>query len=282
MAAQKNDGTAKAWWVNLGQRVLTAAVIVPLLLWLLYGAPKWGFLLLALFAAALASLELSQMTLGGSKLLRAWGLVATVGWMALVVFGGEGPMLLAGSIGLVAGAQLAVLVAPHPLERASAKMAWSAAGPLYLGTLLGCIALLHAQQWGGSWVVLSMMLAWFGDTGGYFAGRFFGQHKLYPAVSPKKTIEGSLGAIGGSLLGVLLAHFWYLRDLPLLEGLALGIVASVVGQAGDLVESLIKRSTGIKDSGNILPGHGGLLDRIDALLYTGATTWVYVAWIWSG
>ena len=87
------------------------------------------------------------------------------------------------------------------------------------------------------------MFAWFGDTGGYFAGRFLGKHKLYEAVSPKKTVEGAIGGLARRVVGALLAHFWFLRALPLAHGIALALVAGALGQAGDLGESLLKRSS---------------------------------------
>jgi phosphatidate cytidylyltransferase len=123
------------------------------------------------------------------------------------------------------------------------------------------------------------MFAWWGDTGGYFAGRYLGKHKLYEAVSPKKTIEGSVGGLAGSVLGALCAHFWYLPSISLAHAIPLSLVAGAFGQAGDLGESLIKRSTGVKDSGQIVPGHGGILDRVDALLLTSAVVFLYTLWI---
>ncbi|HVR20288.1 MAG TPA: phosphatidate cytidylyltransferase, partial [Polyangiaceae bacterium] len=124
-------------------------------------------------------------------------------------------------------------------------------------------------------VLVTLMLAWFADTGGYFVGRFFGKTKLYEAVSPKKTREGLFGAMLGSLAGALLAHFTYLPSLGLPAALVLGLVAGPLGQLGDLVESLLKRSLGTKDSGGIIPGHGGILDRIDALLVLAPVVYLY-------
>jgi phosphatidate cytidylyltransferase len=120
-----------------------------------------------------------------------------------------------------------------------------------------------------------MMLAWFGDTGGYFGGRFFGRRKLSARISPNKTVEGLVGSVIASLCGGLAAHAWYLPELPLAHAVVLGVAVGALGQAGDLFESLIKRSVGAKDSGWIVPGHGGLLDRIDGLLFTSAGTWLY-------
>ena len=125
---------------------------------------------------------------------------------------------------------------------------------------------------------MTIMFAWFADTGGYFAGRFLGKHKLYEAVSPKKTVEGAIGGLAGSVRGAVLAHFWFLPSLELVPGIVLALVAGCLGQAGDLGESLLKRSFGVKDSGAIVPGHGGILDRVDALMLTAAVTFLYTLW----
>jgi len=134
-------------------------------------------------------------------------------------------------------------------------------------------------KWGASYIVMTLMFAWFSDTGGYFAGRFLGKHKLYEAVSPKKTVEGAFGGLAGSVVGGLLAHFWFLPVIPLEHVVPLALFAGALGQAGDLGESLLKRSTGVKDSGAIVPGHGGILDRIDALILTSTVVYLYTLWI---
>ena len=122
---------------------------------------------------------------------------------------------------------------------------------------------------------MAFMFAWFADTGGYFGGRFFGKHKLYEAVSPKKTVEGAIGGLVGAVIGALMASLGYLRVLPLSHTIPLALFAGALGEAGDLGESLIKRSMGVKDSGAIVPGHGGILDRADALIFTSVAVYAY-------
>jgi phosphatidate cytidylyltransferase len=156
----------------------------------------------------------------------------------------------------------------------------SSAGPLYLG-LLAFLALVRTvpNGQGPGYVLMTLMFAWMPDSAAYFAGRAFGRTKLYEAVSPKKTREGFVGGLLGGVVGALLAHFWYLPQIPLAHAVGLAVVCACVGQLGDLVESLLKRSTDIKDSGNILPGHGGLLDRIDGLLFVAPLVYLYALWL---
>jgi phosphatidate cytidylyltransferase len=156
--------------------------------------------------------------------------------------------------------------------------------PFYIGGLLCALALVRrdAGAVGPHYVFMCLTFAWLADTGGYFFGRFLGKRKLYEAVSPKKTRAGFVGALIGAEVGAALAHFVYLRSIPLAQALALGLVAGALGQFGDLVESLLKRSTGIKDSGSIVPGHGGMLDRIDALIIVAPIVYLYVLWVGVG
>jgi len=280
--AEGGDAKKKSRLGDLGARLLTAVVVVPLLLLLLYWAPKWGFLVLVGVATIVGAAELFHMTMPAHRAQQAWGVVASLGVAAVLLWQPSPALMVTAVLGLVAGGFLFGLFAPEPVESAGSRMGWLVAGPLYVGGTLAAIGLLHQRDNGGSWVVLTMMLAWFGDTGAYFAGRAFGKHKLYPRVSPKKTLEGAAGGLAGSVVGVLLAYFWYLPEIRpggLAPAIGLAIGAGALGQAGDLMESLVKRSTGVKDSGWIVPGHGGLLDRIDALMWTAAATWAYAWWV---
>jgi phosphatidate cytidylyltransferase len=261
---------------NLTLRLLTAAVVSPALLWALFMGPHWAFPAMAALVCLLGAVELFQMVAPSDKVTQTYGVLATLGVFSFA--GGVLPQ----SVGtgalviLVISAMLLTLLRAKPLETAASRMAWSIAGPIYLGGLFGVIAHLFQFRHGGEWVLLGMLTSFWSDTGGYFAGRTFGKHALSPVVSPKKTVEGSIGGLLGALVGGLLAHFWFLPSLPFVHAVLLSITAAAAGQAGDLCESLIKRSTGVKDSGTILPGHGGIMDRVDALLFSSATIWAYV------
>ncbi|MBX7194288.1 MAG: phosphatidate cytidylyltransferase [Sandaracinaceae bacterium] len=285
---------------NTLARLATAAVGIPILLWMLYWAPWWVFPAFCLLAIVRAAHELLRMTMVGTPLLYGWGLVASVSLalasLATLLAGTNLPEhgALFVALGVPEGGAYAValttlatitavtaisvllpLAHPEPNDRAGLRLAWLVAGPMYVGLLLAAIPGLFLVS-NGTWVVLSMALAWGSDTGAYFAGRFFGKHKLAPTISPAKTVEGAIGGLVASVFFAVIGSVFFLPDLPLLHAVPLAIVANVLGQAGDLVESLIKRSTGVKDSGSILPGHGGLLDRIDALLFTAVSCLVYV------
>jgi phosphatidate cytidylyltransferase len=262
---------------NLALRLVTAALLVPLLLYSLFLGPRWLFPCFTALVCGLSAIELFAMVAPEHRLIRGFGVAATM-VVEFQVAGLIDPKLAIVTTALVTiGALLVSLVRVEPMASAASRAAWSIAGPAYLGALFGLIALLFLRQHGGEWVLLAMICSFGSDTAGYFVGRSLGKRALYPAVSPKKTIEGALGGLSGGLLGGLLAHFWFLPELPLLDAIVLSLMAAAAGQAGDLCESLIKRSTGVKDSGTMLPGHGGFLDRVDALLFSSAVIYLYVS-----
>jgi phosphatidate cytidylyltransferase len=134
-------------------------------------------------------------------------------------------------------------------------------------------------QGGTAWVVLAFAVTWANDTFAYFAGMLFGKHQLYQKVSPKKTWEGFAGGAVGSVLGALVIRATLLQELSVPHAVLLGAGAAVLGPLGDFTESLLKRAAGVKDSGKVIPGHGGLLDRIDALLFVVPWVYLFVRWL---
>ncbi len=261
---------------NLALRLLTAGVWVPFLIYLLYWAPLWLFPAVAGTVCVLGARELFLMVAPDHLLLRLWGVLASSGVFALIGLDLPPRAYSLGIVALTSAGMLAALARPAPLEQAAARMGWALAGPLYLGSLFGAIVQLFRHPHGGSWVMLALLCGFLSDTGGYFVGRRFGRHPLAPLVSPKKTVEGSLGGLAAGLAGGLTAHFWFLPELGLPHAVGLSLIATGLGQAGDLCESLVKRSVGVKDSGTLLPGHGGILDRSDAMLFSAAAVWAYV------
>jgi phosphatidate cytidylyltransferase len=150
---------------------------------------------------------------------------------------------------------------------------------LYVGFPLGTVVSSRSLPAGESLVLFLAVVTWASDTGAYYAGTLWGKHLLLPSVSPKKTIEGLLGGLALAVSAALLAQWGFASQLSLSDALILGVLVTGMGLLGDLFESVIKRRTGVKDSGGILPGHGGMLDRLDSLLFTAPTFYYYVAYV---
>jgi phosphatidate cytidylyltransferase len=266
---------------NLLVRVLTALVGAPIILALLYLGPPSGFFVLTSLATLIGAWELFGMSHPTDAVSRGLGVVVTLVLGAVIYIFGTDARILVTALGVLPILALFVTLARlGDMQTAGLRAMALVFGPLYVGVPLALLAVMRrdAGADGPGYVVLSLVLAWLADTGGYFAGRFLGKHKLYEAVSPKKTVEGAVGGLVAVVIGACVASLWFVRSLPMLHGVVLALVAGAAGQAGDLGESLLKRSTGVKDSGAILPGHGGILDRIDALLVTGTVTYLYVLW----
>lgn len=265
---------------NLGVRLLTVGVLGPLLLWLLFGGPEWGWALLVTVAAGQAAYELLSMTHPLDRLSRSLGALLTSA-LTFATYLGQGDPRLSFTVLVAVVVTMALLPLARlgAIETAALRMLGGVAAPVYVGLTMGCLALLRLDTVGGPWwILLTLMIAWMGDTGGYVFGRIWGKTKLYEAVSPKKTVEGLVGSVVFSTGSAIAASLIYLDDLSLPHAIALGALGAFLGLLGDLTESLIKRSTGVKDSGAILPGHGGMFDRIDALLVVAAL--VYLDRLW--
>lgn len=266
---------------NLAVRLLTVALLGPLLLLLLFAGPVWGWALLLVVTAVIASREFLAMTHRDDP-SSAWIGALLTGALCASVYVGtrDARVLVSGVAAALVGLVVLPLVRLGNIETAALRL-WSGVGTAtYVGFGMASLALLRrdTQPDGARWVFLTLTIAWMGDTGGYTLGRLAGKTKLYEAVSPKKTWEGLFGSVlfaTGSAVG---ASLTYLPSLSLLHALGLGVFGALLGQTGDLAESLVKRSTGVKDSGALLPGHGGLLDRIDALLVVSALVYVHSLW----
>lgn len=267
---------------NLAIRLATAGVGVPVILALVYVAPPWAFYLLALAAALVGVGELLAMTHPNNRIAQGIG-IAVAAAASVAVYSGYRDMRVVLTVLLVVPilGPLVTLVRLGAIETAALRACALSFGPLFVALPLTVLAAMR-RAWpdsGSGLVLLSLGLAWFADSGAYFAGRFLGRHKLYEAVSPKKTLEGALGGLLSSLLWAVFGSVFFLRGyLPIAHAVPLALVAGVFGQAGDLGESLLKRSTGVKDSGAIIPGHGGILDRVDAVIATTVVVFLYALW----
>lgn len=244
-------------------RILTGVLLGPLVFWLFIDGPLWLRSVLLVLGALACLFELGAMALTRHRLDRAVLLLTgSAPLVGVALRGHDDPVDY--TLALL-GPAIPVLLRPLPIEAAASRLhaAWSAT--LYVSLPLVFAQLLASRP--EPWLVYVMTTVWAGDTFAYFAGRAFGRHPLHPLVSPKKTVEGAIGGLVGSGVGGVVTVL--LLDLPmgLPEALGLALLAGAVAQVGDLAESLLKRSAGVKDSGALLPGHGGMLDRIDGLLF---------------
>jgi phosphatidate cytidylyltransferase len=267
---------------NLALRLATAAVGLPIVIGVLYAAPPWGFYLIVLPAALVGVYELLAMTHPSDPVARGVGVVISLA-ASLAVYSQttDSRVLLTVFLLVPLAGPLVTLLRLGALETAAFRACALGFAPLFVAVPLTVLAVMRRTlgQTGAGAVLLALGLAWFADTGAYFAGRFLGRHKLYETVSPNKTVEGSVGGLVASIVWSLGASMSYLRgDLPPGHAVALGLVAGALGQAGDLAESVLKRSTGVKDSGAIVPGHGGILDRVDAVIVTTIAVFLYMRW----
>ena len=256
---------------NLFLRFLTAVVAVPLLILAIAWQEPYGVWAWVLIAQVAGLREWMNMTLPTDpKATRFLGVLAGVAYGNLLCWVPDGHVQMFGLFAVTALGLLYFLFAHGAIETVAARLSMWLAGILYAGVLIVPLLMFKTTpKLGGCFIYLCLTSAWVSDTGAYFAGRFLGPYipaKLWPAVSPKKTWIGSVGGLLGSLLALVVAKLWYLPQLSWVDVVAIAVPANILGQLGDLIESLIKRSVGVKDSGVLLPGHGGMLDRIDALL----------------
>jgi phosphatidate cytidylyltransferase len=262
---------------DLGPRLATAAVGLPLLLaGLLLGPPIVGVAIVAA-AALLGGAEFFRLlAAGGVAPLRGVGFVL----LAVIFVDVARPGAFPGSVWPLAVVALlaSALLRSRDIALAVPAGAGTLLGAAYLGGLGGCIAALRVLDPldEGAWrVLLLLAVVMSADTAAFFVGSTLGRRKLAPAVSPGKTVEGLLGGLAGGALGALAVRWAGLRGLPLAHAVGLGLGAAALGTVGDLAESLLKRWAGVKDSGRLFPGHGGMLDRLDSLLFAAPVLYYY-------
>jgi phosphatidate cytidylyltransferase len=263
---------------DLGRRVATAAVALPLLLaGLLLGPPILAVAIVAA-AALLGAIELfSLLSRGGIAPLRATGFVLLAMVFVEVARPGGG---LPGSAWPLALVVLlgSMLVRSRDIALAVPSGAATLLTAGYLGGLGGSIAALRVLaplEEGGWRMLLLLAIVMAADTAAFFVGSALGRHKLAPAISPGKTVEGMVGGLAGGVLGALAVRWTGLHSLPIAHAVGLGLLAAALGTVGDLAESLLKRWAGTKDSGALFPGHGGMLDRLDSLLFAAPVLYYY-------
>jgi phosphatidate cytidylyltransferase len=279
------------------KRLITAAVLIPVVLVLVFLGPRWQWLftLAVAVVAALAGWEYMDLSRRcGANPPRVATMTAL---LALFAVNFEWPDLTPALFGILGLGLLVYCTFFKPVQETIADASASIFCLLYTGLTLIALPTLRVQANGPSLVVFLLFVVWAGDSAAYYAGRAWGRHKMAPKLSPGKTWEGAIASVaGGVAIAAALVGLaslmqepansavlsWLERTFPsavlsypdeMWYWLVLAAIINVAGQIGDLAESALKRSAGVKDSGSLLPGHGGVLDRIDALLLAGPVLW---------
>ncbi len=273
----------------LRKRVITALWGIPLLTAIIWFGEPW-FTVLIIIWGILAVFEFYRLVAAAKvSPLTYFGLI----WTLLFILSRNSdllsslkphfdlnlltPLLLTSAVML----SLIWLLRRAQKERAFSGWAWTMAGILYVGWLLGYLVALRGLDDGRNWVFFALFTTFASDTAAFFTGRALGRHHLAPQISPGKTWEGTIGGI----IGAIIVSLFFVLTTPLTlhlnwgQARLLGISVSIVSQLGDLVESLFKRNMEAKDSGRLFPGHGGVLDRMDSIVFAGVVVYYYAIWI---
>lgn len=281
-------------------RILTACVLIPLVVALVWWGPPW---LLAAAAALVALLALLEFLHLGERLglrsFRKWTLLCaaglfyaqyTQGLTDIHPFGHGVSIVEVNAVGAISvatvllififGAAFIVLAMKRPLSESLPAIAIGSAGLLFVALPFSYLVRLdEMSQTGRALILFTLVLIWAGDTLAYFTGKAIGRFPMAPALSPKKTWEGAIANLVGSIVVAVGFSYWLQLDLGVL--VAIACCANVAGQIGDLLESAYKRAASVKDSGALLPGHGGVLDRIDSLILASPVVWAAYQWFAS-
>ncbi len=259
----------------LARRVLSAAVFIPLFLWVLYGAAVEVFFLFVLLLSAGAQREFTRMFERDGEGVYPWiGSLAGLGVTASFLVEGAAPLVLTVAV-------LVLLTAPLGDGRRPAwgPTALTLLGVCYVNWLLGYAIWLRRLPSGAEWIVFLLAVTWSGETAAYLVGSRIGRRPLAPSISPGKTLEGAAAQVLASLVAAGLISRAFFPGRPLAVGLLAGLLLGLVGQCGDLAESVLKRSAHTKDASGLIPGHGGLLDRLDSLLFNTPALFYYARYL---
>lgn len=258
--------------------MLTAVVALPILIFLIL---KGSFFLFSCFILLLCFLGLTEFFRMALPARKLEGTAASLfgAFLPLALFPSDQMRLLSAVTVIVILSALLFLFKINDIKKTAGETALFLMGFLYVPFLLGHLILLRGLPHGIQWVFLLLLIVMSGDSGAYYVGCNFGKRKLYPAVSPNKSLEGALGGLAGSLAGAFIARATFFPELSVTDAIIMSLFLGVLGQLGDLFESLLKRSFGVKDSGVIIPGHGGILDRLDSILFAAPAAFYYAVFV---
>lgn len=253
---------------NLAKRIIAALIMIPPIFALVIWADAVYVAAVAAVLAGIGGYEFANITFQKefhSKKFLVSSLCAIVSFTVCLI----SKIPLAPLVVLITIAPLNLTIfmfGAKNLKQSLLHASLATAGALYVGGLFGAMGLISFSENGHLWFILLLSAVILNDTFAYTFGKLLGKHKLHKVLSPNKTWEGSVGGVLGSLGAVVVMQQFFIKDLELLPASALGIILGTISQIGDLMESFIKRSFNVKDAGNLIPGHGGILDRCDALM----------------
>lgn len=261
------DAPVSSWQEDrVIKRLLTALVLLPIVTLVVAKGNLLLFTAVTTLFTFLGMDEFYRMTIPERR-LEGYAAAAAGSLLPLVISSGDFRLAFSCVTLFVLAAALLMLFRLREMPAMGRETALLFAGFLYVPLLLSHLVLVRAEPLGHLWVFFLFAIVMSGDSAAFYIGSAFGRHKLYPLVSPKKSIEGALGGLAGSMGGALLFRTFFLPHISIVSALAAALTLGAAGQAGDLFESLLKRSSGVKDSGTIFPGHGGVLDRLDSVLF---------------
>jgi len=257
-------------------RILSALVLLPVVLGTIWYLPPLATLALAELAALLAFVEYRALAsrLGAHVPALLGGVVVLASCAAL----GLGPAAIEVQLAALLAVGASAVGAARPGPNVLGGVAATLFAPLYIGLPLGALAAVRATH-GREALILLVAAIVASDSGQYYAGRLFGRRALAPAISPRKTVEGAIGGVIAGMAVLALGRAW-LPNVPALTAALVGATIAALGIVGDLFESLLKRSADVKDSSTLIPGHGGVLDRLDSWLFAAPAYYVFLRHMW--
>jgi phosphatidate cytidylyltransferase len=256
-------------------RLLTAAIGIPILIGVVWVGGPFLAAVVAL-AVLVAQVEFAIARDASRNPIAIAGALCGAALPALALAGED--YVLGGAVATIGLVSTAYVLTHSPRDDLE-NWLWGVAGALYLGGLAAYFVLLREAGNGRDWVFFTLITVWVTDTGAYFVGRAIGKHKLAPAISPGKTIEGSIGSLIAGFVCVFVLNEALDLGLTIEHRIALGLLLPPIIGIGDLAESAIKRALDVKDSSGLVPGHGGIADRLDSLLFAAPLVFYYLTWI---
>jgi len=250
------------------KKIWTAIVAVPPVIFLIALSPPAVFILMVLLATFFGLREFYTLTLPHSKWVEQWAGMGLGLILSMIISYGDAKIAFPFFVFLLLFLSILCMITSQNLSSTISKMGIMFLGIFYIGFLLSHISLIRNRVDGTQWVLFLIVIVWTGDISAFLGGTLLGRHKLYPKISPKKTYEGLVGGIVGSVTVALAFALLFIPQLEIGFCIFLAIGLGFLGQLGDFTESMLKRSAQVKDSGSLIPGHGGMLDRLDSFLFS--------------